>query len=64
MLDKASALLKGKQHGSYTIAVHPKSRSKMTGNKKSNLISLKDKGYQIAITEDGDLSEDDIIILN
>lgn len=64
MLDKASALLKGKPRGSYTIAVHPKSRSKMTGNKKANLISLKDKGYQIAITEDSDLSENDIIILN
>ncbi len=64
MLTKAIRLLQDKPQGSYTIAVHPKSRSKMTGNKKANLIALKDKGFQITITEDGKLSENDVIILN
>ena len=64
MLTKAIRLLQDKPQGSYTIAVHPKSRSKMAGNKKANLIALKDKGFQITITEDGKLPENDIIILN
>lgn len=63
MLNRTIALLCDRPRGAYTVAVHPKSRSKMTGNKKANLISLKDKGYQIAITEDSNLSENDIIIL-
>ena len=64
MLTKAIRLLQDKPQGSYTIAVHPKSRSKMTGNKKANLIALKDKGFQITITENDKLSENDVIILN
>lgn len=56
MLDQAIVLLKNKEPGSYTLRVAPKSRSKMTGNKKSNLNALKELGYDITITEDDRLS--------
>lgn len=52
MLNKAIALLKDKPCGAYTLTVNPKSRSKMTGNKKSNLIAMREMGYDINITED------------
>lgn len=64
MLRRAIALLRDKPHGAYTIAVHPKSRSKMTGNKRSNLIALSKEGYQIRIAENDTLSDNEIIILN
>ena len=62
MLDKAAGLLKAKKPGEYTLRVCPKSRSKMTGNKKSNLLALKEMGYQITIIEDEALSVMDIVI--
>lgn len=52
MLRRLTALLQDKPHGSYTVAVHPKSRSKLTGNKKANLTALKELGYHITVTED------------
>ena len=52
MLTKAISLLGEKEKGTYTLRVHPKSRSKMTGNKKQNLIALKELGYEITIIED------------
>lgn len=62
MLDQAIILLKNKVPGSYTLRVHPRSRSKMTGNKKSNLLALKEMGYEIQITEDDRLSYLEVII--
>ena len=64
MLRKAVALLRDKPRGAYTLAVNPKSRSKMTGNRKANLIVLNNMGYEINITEDDRLTLHDIIILN
>ena len=52
MLDQAIILLKNKAPGAYTLRVHPRCRSKMTGNKRSNLLALKEMGYEIQITED------------
>ena len=52
MLDQAIILLKNKAPGAYTLRVHPRCRSKMTGNKRSNLLALKELGYEIQITED------------
>lgn len=52
MLDQVIILLKNKAPGAYTLRVHPRSRSKMTGNKRSNLLALKEMGYEIQITED------------
>lgn len=52
MLSRAIALLSDKPKGAYTLRVNPKSRSKMTGNKRSNLTALKNMGYDITIMED------------
>ena len=57
MLDKALFLLREKEPGEYTLFVSPKSRSKMTGNKKSNLISLQNRGYDISVSEDDSLKD-------
>ena len=60
LLDKAIELLSGKEQGSYTLCVNPKSRSKMTGNKKTNLSALKNRGYDITILEDDSLKLSEI----
>ena len=57
MLEKATALLRNHQPGSYTLRVHPKSRSKMIGNRKSNLIALQKLGYEIKIEEEDTLTD-------
>ncbi len=62
MLDKATALLKDKEPGAYTLRVSPRSRSKMTGNKKMNLIALFDRGYDITILEDENLKDLEVIL--
>ena len=56
MLDRAISLLRQRDAGKYTLRVSPQCRSKMTGNKKSNLLALKERGYEIQITEDDRLS--------
>ncbi len=56
MLDQAIILLMNKKPGAYTLRVSPRCRSKMTGNKKSNLLALKERGYEIQIKEDDRLS--------
>lgn len=63
MLNQAIAMLSGKEVGAHTLCVNPKSRSKMTGNKKSNLIALKERGYEITIQEDASLGDREILIL-
>lgn len=63
MLNQAIAMLSGKEKGAHTLCVNPKSRSKMTGNKKSNLIALKERGYEITIQEDKSLGDREILIL-
>lgn len=62
MLKTAVSLLEGKPSGTYTLRVSPKSRSKMTGNKKSNLMALKEMGYEITIQEDASLSDREIVL--
>lgn len=62
MLDQAIILLKNKEPGAYTLRVSPRCRSKMTGNKKSNLLALKELGYEIQITEDDRLSYLEVMI--
>ena len=61
MLEKALRLLETKKPGKYTLRVSPKSRSKMTGNKKANLTALKERGYDIRIEEDEALSGMDVL---
>ena len=57
MLRRAVSLLEGRPHGAYTLTVNPKCRSKMTGNRKSNLTALIEKGYTISISEDASVPD-------
>ena len=52
LLNATLSLLQGKTAGEYTLAVHPRSRSKLAGNKKSNLTALRERGYTLHIIED------------
>ena len=63
MLDKVFALLDGREPGICKIAVNPRSRSKLTGNKKSNLNTLREQGYKITIVEDDSLTSGKIKLL-
>ena len=62
LLKKALDLLDGKPAGVYTLAVSPRSRSKLAGNRKSNLTALRERGYDIQITEDDGLSPMKVIL--
>lgn len=62
MLEKAMELLQAFPHGTYTLRVNPKSRSKMTGNRKANLIALRDLGYEIKIEEDIRIKDSEVIL--
>lgn len=62
LLDTALSLLRDKPAGCYTLAVHPRSRSKLTGNKKSNLAALSERGYAIQIIEDDRLKPFDVVL--
>ena len=63
MLDKLLALLSGKAPGPYRAAVSPRSRSKLAGNKKSNLAALGARGYTLEIIEDDRLSPLEVILV-
>ena len=63
MLEKATALLRDTEKGKHTLCVNPKCRSKMTGNKRANLIALKELGYEIIITEDESISDMDVVLV-
>ncbi len=62
MLNKAISLLGSADKGEYTLRVSPKCRSKMTGNKKSNIAALKKLGFDIKIIEDDTVPDTDIVI--
>ena len=62
MLDKAVSLLSAAEKRENTLRVSPKCRSKMTGNKKSNLAALSKLGYDIRIIEDDTVPDMDIVI--
>lgn len=57
MLDKAMSMLSGIESGAVTLTVSPKSRSKLTGNRRSNLIALHKLGYEVTVREDDSLSD-------
>ena len=61
MLRRAIALLENKPHGEYMLAVNPKSRSKMTGCKKSNLTALSRMGYSVQLVEDASIPDLSVI---
>lgn len=59
LLKKAQTLLKYK--GDYTLYVSPKSISKMTGQHKNNIITLKKLGFDCTVKADDALTDFDII---
>ena len=63
LLDKALELLDGREPGICKIAVNPRSRSKLTGNKKSNLKVLSERGYTLEITEDDSIHDLDVVLI-
>ena len=62
MLKTAVSLLSGMEQGRYFLRVNPKSRSKMTGNKKSNIAALKRSGYDVTVIEDDTLTDREIVV--
>ena len=63
MLESLNGLLSNLEPGIYRVAVAPRSRSKLTGNKKSNLISLKERGYTLDIIEDDSLEPMEVVLV-
>jgi hypothetical protein len=52
MYDRLTKLFTDKPEGLYRVAVNPRSRSKLSGQKKLNLLALRERGYILEITED------------
>ena len=63
MLAHAAELLSGRPAGTYRVAVNPRSRSKLTGNKKSNLTALSEMGYTLDIIEDDALKPLEVVLV-
>ena len=59
-LNKANNLLN--ETGDYVIYVNPSDVSKMTGQKKSNLLKLKENGFNCKIVADQKVTKNDIIV--
>ena len=49
--------------GDYTVQVNPRQRSQVIGQKKANIIALKQAGYNVTIKENNTIEYDDYIIL-
>jgi len=63
MLARVTELLRELPQGAYRVAVHPRSRSKLTGNRKTNLTALSERGYQLNIVEDESLDPMVVVLL-
>lgn len=63
LLGKATRLLLDRPRGKYTLTVHPRSRSKLAGQKKSNLFALRELGYTVNINEDDRLNPMEVALL-
>lgn len=50
------------EKGDYRLCVNPKLRSQITGQKKANVIALKNMGYNITVVDDGDIKDEEYII--
>ena len=62
LLDRARAQLKGQPAGSYTLTVAPASRSKMTGQRRSNLAALAAEGYRCTVAAREGLAPYDVLL--
>ncbi len=56
------AINKLKETGDYKIFVNPSDVSKMTGQKKSNIIRLKEKGFNCKIIPDKNIVKNEIVV--
>lgn len=63
MLARLTDLLGTLPQGEYRVAVHPRSRSKLTGNRKANLAALRERGYLLNIVEDDSIDLMDVVLL-
>lgn len=61
-LSRAEELLFEKPEGKYILRVAPSEISKMTGQKRKNILKLKDKGYQCKVKSDDSLSPYEILV--
>ena len=61
-LDDILSELAGSGEGDYEIAVSPKRLSQALGQKKGNITALREKGYNVNITQDNSLQNDNFII--
>lgn len=61
-LSRVKAFLGQKPHGKYKIFVSPKEISKMTGQKRKNIIKLKDTGYDCSVCGADNLEKYDFYI--
>ncbi len=59
-LDKAKSLLKDK--GDYNIYVNTSDVSKMTGQKKTNIIKLKEDGFNCKIIANEEVAKNDVVV--
>jgi histone acetyltransferase (RNA polymerase elongator complex component) len=62
-LDRLMADIATMPVGDYTVQVNPRQRSQVTGQKKANIIALKQAGYNVTIKENNTIEYDDYIIL-
>ena len=63
MLSRLTYQLSGKPKGVYRAAVNPRSRSKLSGNHRSNLTKLSQMGYTLQITEDSGLDPLEVVLV-
>lgn len=61
-LSRVKTVLNQKPHGKYKIFVSPKEISKMTGQKRKNIIELKDTGYECSVCGADNLEKYDFYI--
>ena len=62
LLNRLSGQLDGCEPGTYRVAVHSRSRSKLAGQQKSNLLFFAERGYTLDIIEDDSLNPMEIVL--
>ena len=63
MLSRLEELLSGLPAGQYRAAIAPRSRSKLSGNRRANLIALSERGYTLQIIEDDSLDPLEVVLV-
>ena len=63
LLSRLTELLRDKPAGLYRVAVNPRSRSKLAGQKKANLTALSERGITLQITGDESLDPLEVVLV-